>query len=151
MPANTSPIFALTPNVNSATLVAATTANVKSDGTGTIGTDLLKAFTAGTAGSLVYSVRFSPCATTAATVTTATTLRIFVSSLTSGDTSSANTFLLQEISAAAQTADHSTLATFFIEVPINKFINASYTILVSTHIVIAAATMWQATVFGGDF
>ena len=151
MPANTSPLFVLTPNVNAATILPATTANTKSDGTGTIGTDILKAFTAGTNGSLVYSVRLCPNATTTATPTTATTLRIFVSSQASGSTTNTNTWLLAEVSAAAQTADHSTNATFFIEVPINKFINGGYTILVSTHVVPAAATSWQAIVFGGDY
>ena len=151
MPANTSPIFALTPNLGKATLLPATTANVKSDGTGTIATDMLLAFTAGANGSLVYSIRFTPCAGTAATTTTAVTLRAFVSTQASGATTNANTYNLCEVSAAAQVADHSTNATFYIEVPINKFINGTYTILVSQHVVAAANTSWQVLVFGADY
>src|SRR5437588_11389000 len=117
MAANTSPIFALTPNVGRAVLLPATTANTKSDGTGTIATDMLVAFTAGTNGSLVYSIRFTPVASVAATATTATTLRAFESTQASGATTNANTSNLAEVAAAAQTADHSTNAIFFIEMP----------------------------------
>jgi hypothetical protein len=149
---NTSPIFTLVPAIGSATILPATTANTKSDGTGTIGTDILKAFTAdATNGSYVSSVRFSPNASAAATTTTATTLRVFISSVTSGATTNLNTWLFAEVSAAAQTADHSTNATFPIEIPINRILPASYTILVSTHVVPAANTSWQAIVFAGNY
>ena len=151
MPANTSPIYSLTPQITSAVITSSTTANTKSDGTGTIGTDILKAFTAGTNGSFVESVQLSPNATTAATNTTATTLRVFISSQTSGATTNANTFLVAEVSAAAQAADHSTNATFPLIIPINRRLPASYTILVSTHVAAAASTSWQAIVFAGDY
>ncbi len=149
MPANTNPIFVLSPAIGS---VVPTAANVKSDGAGTIGTDIFKAFTAdATNGSFVSMIRLSPFASVAATATTATTLRIFISSATSGAVTSANAWLFQEISAAAQTAAHSTNATFFIEVPVNRILPASYTILVTTHVVSAANTGWQATVFAGNY
>lgn len=152
MPANTSPIFVKIPRSGQATITPSTTANTKSDGTGTIGTDILKAFTAdATNGSYVYSIRLCPTASSPATNTAATTLRIFWSSKTSGSTTNADTWLLAEVSAAAQVADHSTNATFFIEIPINKLLDPGFTILVSTHIAAAANTAWEAIVFAGDF
>src|SRR6266550_882545 len=129
MAQNTSPIFVLTPIITS---VVPSAANTKSDGAGTIGTDIFKAFTANaTNGSFVSSVRFNPFASVAATNTVATTLRVFISNKTSGATTSADTWLFAEISAGIQTADHSLNATFPIEVPINRILPASYTILVT--------------------
>lgn len=149
MAQNTSPIFVLTPIISSVILSAA---NVKSDGAGTVGTDIFKAFTANaTNGSYVSSVRLCPFASAAATTTTATTLRIFISSATSGTLTSANNWLFAEVSASAQVAAHSTNATFFIEIPVNRILPASYTIMATTHVVPAASTGWQCTVFAGDY
>jgi hypothetical protein len=149
---NTSPIYTLVPKRGSATLLPATTANVKSDGAGTIGTDMLLAFTChASQGSYVSSIRFTPVASAAATTTTATTLRAFVSTQASGATTNANTYLIAEVAAAAQVADHSTNATFYLEVPINKALALSDTILVSTHVVPATSTAWQVLVFAGDY
>lgn len=128
------------------------TANTQSGGVGTIGTDMFKAFTAdATNGSYVSKVRLQPVATTAATATTATTIRIYVSNKTSGATTQADTWLIAEVSAAAQTADHSTNSTFPIDVPLNFMLPPNYTILVSHHVVNAANTSWTATVFGGNY
>lgn len=128
------------------------TANTQSGGVGTIATDIFKAFTAdATNGSWVSRIRLQPVATVAATATSATVLRIFVSSKTSGATTQADTFLIQEVAAPLQTADQTTVATNFIEVSLNFALPASYTILVSSHIVNAANTSWQATCFGGNY
>lgn len=149
MPANTSPIFSLTPNVNS---VAPSAACTKSDGTGTIATDIFKAFTAGSNGSWVSKVRFNPVATAAATSTTATVGRVFLSSKTSGATTGGtDTWLLAEVTLPSVSADHSTNPTSSIEVPLNMAIPASYTILVTNHAAPAANTSWQAVVVGGDY
>lgn len=151
MPANTSPLFPLTPNVSG--IQFGSTALTKSDGSAVtgIGTDIFKAFTAGANGSFVERIRLSPEATTAATATSATVHRVYVSSVTSGNTANTNTFLIHEIGAAAQTADHSTNATFFFEIPLNLKLPAGWTILVSTHVVNAANTNWIAVVFGADY
>lgn len=149
---NTNPIYSLVPGIAAGQLTASVTANTKSDGVGTIGTDIIKCFTAdATNGSYVKKIRLQPYASTAATATTATTLRLFISSKTSGATTAADTFCFQEISAAAQTADHSTTATFFIEIPVNETWPASYTILASQHVVAAANTGWQVIVFYGNY
>ncbi len=145
MAANTSPICVLTPNIGKIAFGA--TALTKSDGASVTGiaTDIFKAFTAGSNGSYVERIRLSPVGTTAATATTPTVHRIYLSTVTSGITANTDTILIQEVGAAAQTADHSTTATFFFEIPLN------WTILVSTHVVNAANTNWEAVVFGADF
>lgn len=149
MPANTAPIFALTPNVG---IGAPTAANTKSDGTGTIATDLFKAFTAGANGSFISKVRFCVTGTTAATTTTATVGRVYLSSKTSGATSpGVDTFLLGEVALPAQSADHSTNPSVPIDLLINQAIPAGWTILISTHAAPAAATSVQAVVYGGDY
>ena len=126
--------------------------NTKSDGSGTIGTDLWLAFTAdATNGSYIRFVRFQPTATTAATAMTPTTLRVFVSTATSGATTAANTTLWGEVSMTAQTADHSTNSTFPLDVPCNFWLPAGNTILVSTHVVAAANTKVKALVVAGDY
>lgn len=150
MAGNTNPIYT---KIGAITGVAiGGSANTKSDGQGTIGTDIFLVFTAdATNGSFVQRIRFSPYATTAATPTSPTTIRVFVSSATSGATTSANAWLFAEASAAAQTADHSTTAIQFLEIPLNFALPASYTILATCHVVNAASTGWNATVFGGTY
>jgi len=147
--ANTSPIFTLVPNVSG---IAPSAANTKSDGTGTIATDIFKAFTAGTNGSFVAKARFSAVATVAATSTGATVGRVFVSSKTSGATTGGtDTFALGEVALPVTVADSSSAPTNVFEVPINFPIPAGWTILVTNHAAPQANTSWQTTVFGGDY
>lgn len=149
MAANTNPIFSLTPNVGT---TAITAQNTSSAGGGTIATDIFKAFTAGANGSWVSRIQFDPTATAAATATTATTLRAFISSQTSGATTAGtNTVLIGEISAAAQTADQTTTATASLVIPCNFALTPAWTILVTSHQTLAANTSWQVKVFGGDY
>lgn len=152
MPANTSPIYGLTPNIGRTTFGSA--ALTKSDGSSGIvgiGTDIFKAFTAGSNGSFVERIRISPVATTAASATAPTVHRIYISTVTSGVTANTDTTLIQEIAAAAQTADQTTTGTFFFEIPLNIKLPANWTILVSTHIINNNNTNWEAIVFGMDF
>ena len=150
MPANTSPIFTLTPNVGA---VAISAANTKSDGTGTaVGTDIFKAFTAGANGSFVTRVRFNPVATTAGTSTTATVGRVYYSTTGSGATTGGtNTFLLGEVTLPSVAADSSSAPTNSVEVMLNIAIPTGSFIHVSTHAAPAANTSIQATCFGGDY
>lgn len=149
MAINNSPIFTGLPDVQATTITAA---NTKSDGSGTIGADIFKAFTAdATNGGYVSDIRFSPFASVAATATTATVLRIYLSSVTSGVTTSSNTWLIQEIAAPSQTADQTTVSTNALSFAINRAIPPGYTILVSAHHAPAANTGWQCVVFGGKY
>lgn len=149
MPGNSDPIYS---RVGKVSAVAVTAANTSSQGGGTIGTDIFKAFEAdATNGSFVRDVRLSATASVAATATTATVARIFISSVTSGATTSSNTHLFAEVALGAQTADQTTSATFPIVVPLNIALPPSYTILVTNHAAPAANTQWKVIVTGGDY
>jgi hypothetical protein len=149
MAANTAPIFPLTPNIGS--VAVGGSANVRSDGNGTIGTDIFKAFTAGTDGSFLYKLRLTPVATAAATATTATVLRVFISSVASGATTQSTAFLIAEIAAPSQSAANASAAVVPLEIPLNIAIPGTYTVLVTSHAVNAASTSWEAVVFGGNY
>lgn len=148
MPANTDPIWTRNGNIQS---VLVTAANTSSQGGGTIGTDIFKAFTAdATNGSFVQRVRLNPTATTP-TTTTATVARVFISSVTSGSTTSSNTFLVAEVTLPAIAADNASAAAIYYDVTLGIPLPASYTILVTNHASPAANTAWRATVFAGDY
>jgi pyruvoyl-dependent arginine decarboxylase (PvlArgDC) len=149
MGGNAQPQFTRNGNI---TPVAVTAANTSSQGGGTIATDIFLAFTAdATNGSYVEYVRLMPTSSAAATATNATTARIFLSTKTSGATSSANTFLIAEVSLPSVTADSTTVGVAPIDVPIGFRLPAGNTLLVTNHIAPAANTAWVATAVGGDY
>lgn len=150
MPANTSPIFALTPNIGDVNILTTSTMT-RSDGVGTIGTNLFLAFTAGANGSFIQRVRFIPVASAAAVTSVATTLRVFLSSLNTGTTTTSNAFLIAEISVPAISTANSTNAVNYYEIPLNLAIPTSQYILVSQHVAQTTNQNWQAMVFGGDY
>ena len=148
MPANTSPIFSKNGAIES---VLITAANTSSQGGGTIGTDIFKSFSAdATNGSFVQRVRFIPTATTP-TTTTATVGRVFISSVTSGATTSANTFLVGEITLPAIAADNASTGVIWFDVMLGFAIDPSFTVLVTNHAAPAANTAWRAVVVAGDY
>lgn len=151
MAANTNPIYTGKGAVGP---VAITAANTNSQGTGTIGTDIFKAYTIdATNGSFISDIVFQPTASAAGTNTAATVLRAFLSTKTSGATvGGTDTWLLGEVTAGVQSADNATASTFPWVLTLNRAIPpGTYTILVSSHAAPAASTNWQATVFGGDY
>lgn len=158
MPANTQFIVPVTPNVG-ITKLATTSAVPISDGSSTGATTQLmySAFASGANGSFVQRVRFSTVASAAATNSVATTLRVFISTVSTtvgnaaGATTSANTQLLAEISVPLISSAHSTNATNYYEVPLNIAIPASRWIYVAQHVAQTTNQQWQATVFGGDY
>lgn len=147
MPANVAPIFGKTPKFGS---VLITAANTSSQGGGTVGTDIFLAFTAGANGAYVNRLRLIPTATTP-TTTTATVARVFVSSITSGSTTSADTFLIAEQTLAAIAADNASVGVSPYDIVIEAPIPANYTILVTNHASPAANTAWRADVFALDY
>jgi len=155
MPANTSPIYSLTPNVSTA-VITTTYAQVKSDGTsaGSGNDRMVLAFTAGANGSYVDTVRFSCVASAAAVNSVATTLRVYLSTVAApeaGATTSANTHCIGEISVPIVVSSHSTNATNQYEIIINKAIPTGRYIHVSQHVAQTTNQVWKATVFGGDY
>lgn len=147
MPANTSPLFSLTPNVGT---TAATAANTSSAGGGTVATDIFKAFTAGANGSWVSRIRFHAVATTP-TTTTATVARVFVSTVGSSTTAATNTFLVAEVNLPATAADSATVATNPVDVPLNIAVPSGSFIHITNHAAPAANSQWDVTVYGGDY
>lgn len=150
MAQNQSPIFTKIPVVSFGTL----TGNIgltRSDGVGTIGTDIFKMFTAdATDGSFVSKVRICAAATTSTSMT-ASVIRIYISSITSGATTAADTVLYAEVAVAALAAAHTSNATNYYEVPFNIALPPSYTILASIDDNLAANTRWQFLTIAGDY
>ena len=148
MPGNSDPLFI---RVGKNTSVLVTAANTSSQGGGTIGTDIFLAFTAdATNGSFVRRVDWIPTAT-APTTTTATVGRVFLSSVSSGATTSANTRLLAEVVLAATAADNASTNVSPISIPLDLVLAPGETILVTNHAAPAASTAWRVNVFGGDY
>jgi hypothetical protein len=148
MAANSNPRFTRVGNIGS---VLVTAANTSSQGGGTVGTDIFKAFTAdATNGSFIERVRLMATAT-APTATTATVARVFVSSVSSGATTSANTYLVAEVTLPATAADNASAAVSPLDVPLGITLAAGWTILVTNHAAPAANSAWRATVIGGDY
>ena len=150
MAQNTAPIFTLVPVCSFGTL----TGNIgltRSDGVGTIGTDIFKMFTAdATDGSYVNKVRITAAATASASMT-ASVIRIYISSITSGATTAADTVLYTEVAVAALAAANTSNATNYYEVPFAIALPPSYTILASIDDNLTANTRWQFITFAGDY
>lgn len=151
MVANVQPIFSKTPKAEGSIWTSSLTANTKSDGTGTIATDLVLAYTAGADGAYLNKIRFTPSASVAATATTASVIRVYLSTIGSGATTRTNTFLIAELAAPAQTADQTTIATNPLELPLGFAIPSGMYLHWSMHHAAAANTSWQAVVMGGDY
>lgn len=152
MPANTNPIYSLTPNIGEVKITQSS-ALVRSDGSAVnaIGTDQFLAFTTGANGSFVQRVRFIPVASAATVNSVATTLRVFLSSINTGTPTASDTHLLAEISVPIISTANSTSAVTYYEKPLNIAIPSGHYILVSQHIAQTANQSWQAMVFGGDY
>lgn len=150
MPQNFNPIYVLTPNVGF-TKIPTTSANVFSNGSGSIGTNLFLAFTAGVSGSFIQSIRFQSTAEAAAVNSVATTLRAFVSRQNAGTTTTSSAYLLAEISVPLTATANSVNATNYYDVPINRAFPSGSYVLVSQHVAQTTNQYWQATVFGGDY
>lgn len=152
MAKNTAPLMAGKPRVGRNTWLPATTANTKSDGTGTIGTDMLLLFTAdATYGSMLYKALIQPQASVANTATTATVIRFYLSTVTSGATTNANTSCVGELPLPSVNADVATTATVTIQMPFGYPLEAGQTLLYSMHHAAAANTSYGVTVLAGDY
>jgi len=150
MSGNATPMFTRQANIGAANVTAA---NTTSDGSGgTIGTNIYSVLAADlTNGSYVEFVRIMVVASAAATATVATVIRIYVSSQQSGATTTANTHLIAEIAIPASTADQTTTANNWYDVPLGFRLPAGWALLASTHIVANANTAWRVTAIGGDY
>lgn len=157
MPANTAPIFPLTPNVgsNNALLTTAMTNTKAFDGTEAAGTAMTLVFTAGANGSRVDSVNVKYASTNgaAASGTTSATLVRFWLNNGSANTTASNNQLLCEIAVPAQavTALGTSALSEFIQV-LNKSIPAGYKIYAGTTVAVGGTNCaLQVSASGGDY
>jgi hypothetical protein len=151
---NTLPNFTQSANISS---VAVTAANTSSEGGGTVGTNIFLAYSPGANDSYVDFLRWMPTASAAGTNTTATVGRVFISSVNSGATTSANTFLIYEVVLPQVSADSASGANNPIDVPLgfrlpgsNAAVGAMY-LLVTNHAAPATSTQWVTTTFGANY
>lgn len=152
MAANTQPIYSRLADWLGTIWTSSLTGNTKSDGTGTIGTDMLLAFTADASeGSFLDRIRFTASASAAGTATTASVIRVYISTVGSGATARTDTFLFAEVAAPSVTSDSATVPLNYVEVPMGVGLPAGAKVLWSMHHAAAANTSWQANVFGGKF
>ncbi len=151
MAANTAPIFTDTPVVGAGIWTSSLTANTKSDGTGTIATDMVKVLTSGADGTFVNRIRLSPAASTAGSSTTNTTGRFYISTVTSGATARTDTFPFAETACPSQTVDNTTTPANYVEIPCGFYLPTGYFIHFSMHHAAAANTSWACLVFAGHY
>jgi len=129
MPANTDPIYGLTPNIGNGTsnAIIGTSANTATDGTGA---NTFQIFAAGANGAYVYKVVLKPVSTIAATVARLWYLND-TGAFTAGTTNTAaKTLMIAEVSVGAFTASN-TLAAPAYEIPVNIPIPASTKLLMT--------------------
>jgi hypothetical protein len=136
MTANTSPIFALTPNIGFSGNLTSATNNYD----GTSGTTLT--YTSGTNGSYVRMLTAEAAGTNAAT-----TVRVFINNGATVGTAT-NNLLFVQMSLPATTAS-SLSATVHIELPLNIQLPAGYKVYVLLSFAVAAG--WNFAIHGGDY
>lgn len=136
MPANTNPIFPLTPQIGAATL---TTANTATDGTGTVSTLI----TATVDGTRVDYIKARALGTNVTTV-----LRVF---LNNGgvNTTATNNMLWAEQTLPATTASNSVDIGPDIVIPINLSLPNGWKINVVIGTAVSAG--WRVTAVGGNY
>ena len=139
MPANTSPIFTLTPDIQWA--ISATTANTTKDlSSGTI----FQVFSAGTNGSYVQRIRFRTLGTNSA----ASVGRVWINNGSTTNTA-ANNVLWDEITLPATTVSEVAAQSTY-ELPLNFALPPSYRLYITLGTAPNAAG-WDAIVIGGDY
>lgn len=151
MAANTSPIFALAGVIGSTRITAQQVGAGKSDGSGTIATDIFKCVTGGANGTYVKELRAKAAASTAGTVTTATSIRVYTSTVGAGATTSADTKLISEFAIPAVTAGSTNAPTPDFIIPLNFVVPNGSFIHVGSGAAIAANTEFHVTGYGGDY
>jgi hypothetical protein len=139
MPANTSPIFTLTPSVEwGSQMNAANTGGIT-------GGTAYPVFTAGTNGSYVQKIRFRHQSNN--TNNAATVARVFINN-GSDYSVGLNSAIFDEITIAANTASQTTASTNY-ELPLNFAVPPNYRIFVTLGTGVASGIL--ATVVGGDY
>lgn len=144
MPANTDPIFTLTPQITFAKVSAA---DGSTDGTDA---DVKLVCTAGANGAFVNKIVLQPRSTSGSTTTSAAAARIYINNGSSVGTGT-NNVLYKEVTLPATAVDVAgTTESAGWEIPMNIQLKASYTIYVGVT-AMAANTNWDVTTISGDY
>ncbi|MGH8562711.1 MAG: hypothetical protein ACREXW_00970 [Gammaproteobacteria bacterium] len=137
MPANTSPIFGLTPVLSWGEIA---TANTAKDGTGTVVT----IFTAGANGARVDKIRYKAKGTNVATV-----LRVFTNNGSTNATAANNSLYHEETVAATTLSEVAALTNGEVAIPDGLLLPAGYKLNITIGTTIAAGLHVSAQ--GADF
>ena len=135
MPANTTPIFPLTPKVSFAKLQ---TANTAKDGTGTVAS----VFTAGANGARVDYLKVRALGTNVATV-----LRVFINNGSDPTVATNNTLFIEQTIAATTLSEVAALADNIVTLDLS--LPAGYVLTCTIGTTVAAGLM--VTAVGGDY
>ena len=155
--ANTSPIFSLTGLIQRSSIVSGITALATSNGTaatgisGTSGEMIVVATGDATNGSYLQRIRFRWTGSTSTSAATSPVVRLYVSTVSSGATTSSNTYCIEEIVMGVQTAASATVATFPYDVALNFILPAGSFLLASVSAKPTANTEICMTVYGGNY
>lgn len=153
---NTDPIWSKTGLLGAAVITNSATALTTSNGAASTGitTASGEMFVCATAdatnGSYIANIRLRWAASTP-TATTATLVRLYISSVSSGATTSANTDCFEEIAMGVQNAANASTATFPYDIPCGFILPAGKTILASVHQKPATNTEIRIVVRGGNY
>ena len=151
MPANSDPIFTKNGKFGSA-LVTGSNPGTDGNTANVIGTNVFLAFTAdATNGSFVQRVRWIATGSANNIATAATVGRVWISSTSSGSTSTSTAFLISEVVLPSVTAAASASVAPYIDVPIGFPVPAGYSVLVGNANTPNAGTAWRADVIAGDY
>lgn len=145
MPANTTPVFPITPVVSWGTVA---TANTAKDGTGSTVT----VFTAGANGARIDQIKVRHKGTNVATV-----LRFFINNGSDASVAANNSLVHETTIAAATLSETAALTDFDITIPKNTtetacpipYLPPGYKLTIAIGTTVAAGL--QVTVFGGNY
>lgn len=153
MPANTQPIWTLSPNIGAVT-IPTTNAQIKSNGVsaGSGADTVYKCLTIGANGSYVDRIRFFSVSSANSVTGVATVLRAYWSTVASpGATTAADTFLIGEVNGPAQSSAHPTSPTNFVELVVEAAYPTGTYIHVSQAVAQTTNQNWIAIGFAGNY
>lgn len=132
--------------------IGTTAISVNSQAPGTIGTNcFLVGTVSGADGGYLQKIRFTFTSTTGTVSVVATNINIFLSTISSGATSSADTYLYATLQVPAQTISAVTTAPIMYEVPISIPVQTSRHVLVAQTVAANTNSAWVAHLIRGDY
>ncbi len=144
MPANTSPIFTVTPKSGWAKV---TGVDGSMDGTDA---DVKTVMTAGSNGSFLVKLIAQPISTSGSTTTSTAALRIYLNNGSTIGTATNNQLIKEYLLAAIAVNVAGTAPVIGYDIPINIQLPASYVVAAGVTAV-AANTQWNITAVYGDY